>query len=168
MAKQIADYAIVGDGQTAALIARDGSVDFLCWPRFDDDSPFNAILGDDGNGHWRIAPAATADAGATVERRYAGDTLILQSLWSSPGGRVRVTDFMPPRPNDSDAPSTLIRIVDGLEGAVPMHMSLRLCFDYGSMSPWTRPHDNGVLCEIGPNQVVLHSPLPITLGDAEG
>ncbi len=168
MGKQIADYAVVGDGQTVALIARDGAVDFLCWPRFDSDSPFNAILGDDGNGHWRIAPAPALGAMPTIERRYAGDTLILQSLWSSSGGRVRVTDFMPPRPNDTDAPSTLIRIVEGLEGTVPMHMSLCLRFDYGSMSPWTRPHDNGVLCEIGPNQVVLYSPLPITLEDAEG
>ena len=168
MAKQIADYAIVGDGQTVALIARDGSVDFLCWPRFDSDSPFNAILGDDGNGHWRIAPIAGAGDATAVERRYAGDTLILETLWSSSGGRVRVTDFMPPRGPGSDAPSTLIRVVEGLDGIVPMHMSLRLRFDYGSMSPWTRPHGNGLLCEIGPNQVVLHSPLPITLGDAEG
>ena len=166
MGKQIADYAIVGDGQTVALVARDGSVDFLCWPRFDSDSPFNAILGDDSHGHWRIAPAA--GAGSTVERRYAGDTLILESLWSHPGGRVRVTDFMPPRDNNSDAPSTLIRIVEGLDGAVPMHLSLSLRFDYGSMSPWTRPHDDGVLCEIGPNQVVFYSPLPIPLGDAKG
>ncbi len=170
MGKQIADYAIVGDGQTAALIARDGSVDFLCWPRFDSDSPFNAILGDDSHGHWRIAPAAASGAEPGpepgVERRYAGDTLILESLWSLPGGQVRVTDFMPPRPNDSDAPSTLIRIVEGVEGSVAMHMSLCLRFDYGSMSPWARPHDNGVLCEIGPNQVVLYSPLPITLENA--
>ena len=168
MGKQIADYAIVGDGQTVALIARDGSVDFLCWPRFDSDSPFNAILGNDSHGHWRIAPATIASFAPTVERRYAGDTLILESLWSSSGGRVRVVDFMPLRPNDSDAPSTLIRIVEGVDGAVAMHMSLRLRFDYGSMSPWTRPHDDGVLCEIGPNQVVLYSPLPITMGDAEG
>ncbi len=168
MGKQIADYAIVGDGQTVALIARDGSVDFLCWPRFDSDSPFNAILGDDSHGHWRIAPDSGDGTEPTIERRYAGDTLILETLWSSSGGRVRVTDFMPPRPNDSDAPSTLIRIVEGLDGTVAMHMSLSLRFDYGSMSPWTRPHDNGVLCEIGPNQVVLYSPLPVTLGEAAG
>ena len=172
MGKQIADYAVVGDGQTVALIARDGSVDFLCWPRFDSDSPFNAILGDDSHGHWRIAPAATSGAGPGagpgVERRYAGDTLILESLWSTAGGRVRVTDFMPPRPNDTDAPSALIRIVEGVEGSVAMRMSLCLRFDYGSMSPWARPHDNGVLCEIGPNQVVLYSPLPIALENAEG
>ena len=169
MSQQVADYAIVGDGQTVALIARDGSVDFLCRPRFDDDSPFNAILGDNKNGHWRIAPVTTggatrgATAGATVERRYGGDTLILQTPWAPPGGRIRITDFMPPRANHSDAPSTLIRIADGLDGIVPMHMSLRLRLDYGSMSPWTRPHGNGVLCGIGPNQVVPHSPLPTRL-----
>jgi len=134
LAGRIEDYAIVGDMQSVALVCRDGCVDWLCLPRFDSQACFAALLGTEEHGHWLIAPTpAVGGPAATATRRYAGETLILETDWETPDGAVRVTDFMPPR--DEDPPS-LIRIVDGLRGTVSMDVEVRLRFGYGSILPW--------------------------------
>ena len=155
MARSVSDYALVGDGRTCALISREGSVDFLCWPRFDSDACMAALLGDERNGRWLIAPAGQV---AATSRRYRGDTLVLETEFATGGGQVRVIDFMP---RDQAADSSLIRIVEGVRGVVPMQMRLRLRFDYGRMPSWSRPHGDGLLAEIGPDRVVLHSPVAV-------
>ena len=126
----IEDYALIGDMQSAALVSREGSIDWLCLPRFDSDAVFAALLGDGRNGQWRLNPT-TADGppsrAGQVERRYQKDTLILETQWSTVGGVVKVIDFMPPRGDDTPV---MIRIVEGVEGAVEMesvhHAALRL------------------------------------------
>ena len=136
MALRIEDYAIVGDMQTAALVGRDGSVDWLCWPRFDSDACFAALLGSPDNGRWRIAPKLEP---RRVTRRYRPGTLVLETEHEVEGGRVRVVDFMPPRHDVSD----LVRVVEGVEGRVAMELDLRLRMDYGARRPWLRQHDSG-------------------------
>src|SRR5919202_6073440 len=110
---KIEDYALVGDCETAALVARDGSIDWLCWPRFDSGACFAALLGGPEHGRWRIAPA---DETARVRRRYRGRTLILETEYETAEGAVTVVDYMPPR----DSVSDLIRTVVGRRGRVPM------------------------------------------------
>src|SRR3954469_20130436 len=117
MALPIEDYAVLGDTGTAALVGKDGSVDWLCLPRFDSPACFAALLGGPDNGRWRIAPAGE---GRAVRRRYRGDTLILETEFETDAGVVRLVDFMPPR---GEAPD-LIRIVEGVKGRVPMHLDL--------------------------------------------
>ncbi|HEV3105905.1 MAG TPA: glycoside hydrolase family 15 protein [Trinickia sp.] len=153
MPAPIEDYALVGDGHTAALIARDGSVDWLCWPRFDSGACFAALLGTPENGAWRIAPAAEVPASA---RRYREDTLILETDYETPEGAVTVIDFMPP----GNGGSELVRIVVGKRGTVPMRMVLTLRFDYGISVPWvTRlQHTNGIKAIAGPDSVALRTP----------
>ncbi len=150
MSLPIEDYALIGDGESAALVSREGSIDWLCWPRFDSDACFAALLGDSGNGSWRIAPAATAQR---VSRRYAVDTLVLETDSVTDRGSVRVTDFMPLR---KTAPS-LVRIITGLEGEVSMRSDMRLRFDYGATPPWTEPTDDGLIARIGPDLVILRA-----------
>jgi len=128
MSTPIEDYALIGDCETAALVARDGSIDWLCWPRFDSDACFAALLGDESNGRWRIAPAESA----TVTRRYRQDTLILETRFVTEAGVVVMIDFMPPRGEASD----LIRIVLGESGEVRMRMELIVRFGYGAFVPW--------------------------------
>ena len=111
MPERIEDYALVGDGETAALISRNGSVDWLCWPRFDSDACFAALLGEAEHGRWLVA---SRHSPSRITRRYVPDTLVLETEIETPHGRVVVTDFMPPRGGVSD----LIRIVRGLEGRV--------------------------------------------------
>src|ERR1700735_766758 len=118
MAGLIEDYALIGDMQTAALVGRTGSIDWLCLPRFDSDACFAALLGDEHNGHWRVCPTAVegpVSRRGAVRGQYLGDSLILQTDWESMGVTVRVTDFMPPR---ADTAPVLVRIVEGLTGAV--------------------------------------------------
>src|SRR6185312_5092225 len=124
MAMRIEDYALIGDCGTAALVGKNGSIDWLCWPRFDSDACFCALLGDDRHGHWRIAPAGWV---RRVSRQYRGDTLILETIFETDGGAVRLIDFMPRR----DGHSCLIRIVEGVRGQVEMKLELRLRFNYG-------------------------------------
>ncbi|HEY3477628.1 MAG TPA: trehalase-like domain-containing protein, partial [Streptomyces sp.] len=131
MAGRIEDYALIGDLQTAALVGKDGSIDWLCLPRFDSGACFAALLGDADNGRWRIAPVG-ADVCAT--RSYRGDTLVLDTVWETPTGSVRVTDLMPQRDRAPD----VIRIVEGISGSVDMRSELALRFDYGSVVPWVR------------------------------
>lgn len=157
----ISDYALIGDGETCALVSNSGSIDFLCWPRFDSPACFAALLGDAGNGRWQISPAGFT---AASRRRYRGDTLLLETEFTTDNGRVRITDFMP----TDQSVSAVIRIVEGIDGHVPMRMSLRLRFDNGMSSPWSRPHGRGLWCEIGSHQVVLHSPVDVEQRETDG
>src|SRR5262245_25387046 len=129
MAGRIEDYAMVGDCETAALIGRDGSVDWLCWPRFDSDACFAALLGTEEHGRWLLA---AHDPNARVTRRYRPDTLILETRFETQSGSVLIVDFMPPRGVASD----LVRIVFGERGSVKMRTELVIRFGYGSSVPW--------------------------------
>jgi len=150
---RIEDYGLVGDLQTAALVGRSGSVDWLCFPRFDSGSCFGALLGSSEHGRWLIAPA---EGGPATARRYREKTLILESEWETDTGRVRVIDFMPPREQQPD----IVRIVEGLEGKVDMRTELVIRFDYGSIVPWVRRMDDQTLIAIGgPDAVQLRTPV---------
>ena len=155
MAERIEDYALLGDLQTAALVGRSGSVDWLTFPRFDSSSCFSALLGNREHGRWSIAPLA---GGQTTDRRYRTDTLILESEWQVGNGRVRVIDFMPPRETKPD----IVRIVEGLEGSVHMRTELIVRFDYGSVVPWLRRLDvESLLAVGGPDGLLLRSPVEL-------
>ncbi|PRH76915.1 glucoamylase [Streptomyces solincola] len=154
MAGRIEDYALIGDMQTAALVCRDGTVDWLCLPRFDSHAVFAGLLGTEEHGFWRIGPAhaAGAEPPTSDRRRYAGDSLILESEWDQPGrGSVRVTDFMPPR----DGAPQLVRIVEGLSGRVRMRSALRMRFSYGRITPWVHKIDGRTVAVAGPDSVWL-------------
>ncbi|MEV0491442.1 glycoside hydrolase family 15 protein [Streptomyces atratus] len=156
MAGRIEDYALIGDMQTAALVCRDGTADWLCLPRFDSHAIFAGLLGTEEHGFWRLGPAyATgAEAPAADRRRYRGDSLILESEWDTPRGTVRVTDFMPPR----DGAPQLIRIVEGISGRVPMRSELRMRFSYGRVIPWVHKVDGRTVAVAGPDSVWLDTP----------
>jgi GH15 family glucan-1,4-alpha-glucosidase len=160
VAGRIEDYAIVGDMQSAALICDDGSVDWLCLPRFDSAACFSALLGTPEHGCWRIAPAGAGPGTKATSRRYDGDTLILHTDWETADGAVRVTDFMPPRGDDD--PPALVRIVEGLRGTVAMDMTLRVRFGYGSVVPWTYRVPGGIRAIAGPDSIWLHAPVQLT------
>ncbi|MET7908734.1 glycoside hydrolase family 15 protein [Streptomyces avermitilis] len=146
----IEDYALIGDQQSAALVARDGSIDWLCLPRFDSPACFAALLGDEHNGKWRIAPKG---AGPCTRRAYRTDSLVLDSEWETPDGTLRVTDLMPQR----DAAPDLVRIVEGLRGRVTVHSAIRLRFDYGSIVPWMRRAEGHRVAVAGPDAMWLRS-----------
>ena len=150
----IESYALIGDMQTAALVSRTGSVDWLCFPRFDSDACFAALLGDRDNGAWRLAPDGATHCN---RRRYRGDTLILETEWETASGAVRVIDFMPPR---GEAPD-IVRIVEGISGRVEMTSDVRLRFDYGSVRPWTRKLDDALLWTVGPDSVHFRTPVEV-------
>jgi len=150
MASRIEDYALIGDLQTCALVARDGSIDWMCVPRFDSPACFAALLGTQEHGRWRVAPR---DAVVAVERRYRDDTLILETTFTTATGRVRVVDFMPVRTEAID----LIRVVEGVEGRVAMRMDFAIRFDYGSIVPWVRAMDGGIRAVAGPDTVYLRA-----------
>lgn len=151
VAGRIEDYALIGDMQTAALVCRDGTVDWLCLPRFDSHAIFAGLLGTEEHGFWRLGPAHAADAQPPTasRRRYRGDSLILESEWDTPRGTVRVTDFMPPR----DGAPQLIRIVEGVTGRVPMRSALRMRFSYGRVVPWVHRHEGRTVAVAGPDSV---------------
>ncbi|MEU4214174.1 glycoside hydrolase family 15 protein [Actinoplanes sp. NPDC026623] len=154
MPGRIEDYALIGDLQSAALVGRDGSIDWLCLPRFDSTACFAALLGDDSAGHWRIAPAGAA---AATDRRYHDDTLVLETEWRTPDGVVRLLDFMPPRGEAAD----VVRIAEGVSGEVPMHMDLVLRFDYGRVVPWVRRQGHDLEAVAGPDAVWLRTDAPV-------
>jgi GH15 family glucan-1,4-alpha-glucosidase len=155
MAERIEDYALVGDLQTAALVGRSGSVDWLPFPRFDSSSCFGALLGGREHGRWLIAPAS---GGPATDRRYRDGTLVLESEWQTRDGRVRVTDFMPQRETKPD----IVRIVEGLEGAVRMRTELVIRLDYGSVVPWVRRLDERSLLAVGgPDGLLLRTPVDL-------
>ena len=157
----IEDYALIGDMHTAAMVSRDGSIDWLCLPRFDSDAVFAALLGDEHNGQWRLNPTVAEGPPARmpeVEHSYLPDTLVLTTRWQAAGGSVEVTDFMPPRL----ASPVLVRLVEGLTGAVEMESVLLLRFGYGGVVPWVR-RIGGVLCAVaGPDAVWLDTPVRLT------
>src|ERR1700759_4105357 len=148
---RIEDYAIIGDCETAALVSYAGSIDWLCWPRFDSGACFAALLGTAKNGRWLLAPC---DAPTRTTRRYAGDTLILETTHETNTGVVTVVDFMPMR----DGTSNVVRTVIGRSGKVAMKTEIVLRFDYGSIVPWVSRLDDGVLRAIArPDMVTLRS-----------
>ncbi|MET9476978.1 glycoside hydrolase family 15 protein [Streptomyces sp. NPDC002917] len=156
MAGRIEDYALIGDMQTAALVCRDGTADWLCLPRFDSHAVFAGLLGTEEHGFWRLGPAhaAGSEPPSADRRRYRGDSLILESEWDTPRGTVRVTDFMPPR----DSAPQLIRIVEGISGRVPMRSELRMRFSYGRVIPWVHRVDGRTVAVAGPDSVWLDTP----------
>ncbi|MFG2883047.1 glycoside hydrolase family 15 protein [Streptomyces sp. NPDC048297] len=150
MNARIEDYALIGDEQTAALVGKDGSIDWLCLPRFDSGACFARLLGGEDNGHWRIAPAG---AGTCTRRAYKPDTLVLDTEWDTPEGTVRVTDLMPQRDRAPD----VVRIIEGVSGRVTVQSTLRLRFDYGSIVPWMRRSDGHRVAVAGPDSVWLRT-----------
>jgi GH15 family glucan-1,4-alpha-glucosidase len=154
MAAPIEDYALIGDTHTAGLVSRDGSIDWLCLPRFDSPACFAALLGDRTNGRWLLAPAGGV---REVRRRYQGDTLVLETEYRTDEGIVRVVDCMPPRQWDPD----VTRVVEGVRGRVPMRMELTIRFDYGSIVPWVRNVDGALHAVAGPDSVWLRTPVPV-------
>ena len=157
----IEDYGLIGDLQTAALVGRDGSIDWLCLPRFDSAACFASLLGEERHGRWRIAPAGGAIAGA---RRYRPGTLVLETEFESDDGAVRVIDFMPRR--GGRAPQ-LVRIVEGLRGRVPMRMELTLRPDYGSIVPSLERAPDGAVAIAGPEAFHLSTPLELDTADGD-
>lgn len=156
MPGRIEDYALVGDLLIAGLVGRDGSLDWLCLPRFDSPACFAALLGDRDNGRWLIAPAEAH--GPRARRRYRGDTLVLDTEWETATGQVRVTDFMPRR----EGAPCVVRIVEGLSGSVDVRVDLRLRFDYGRVLPWMRRTDGALTGIAGPESVWLRTPVRLT------
>ena len=149
---RIEDYAIIGDTQTAALVGADGSIDWLCLPRFDSGACFASLLGTPEHGRWSLAPRGGA---RRVSRRYRGDSLILETELETPEGAVRIIDFMPIRGDTPD----VVRIVEGLRGRVAMAMELVIRFDYGSAVPWVRRLDGTLHAVAGPDALFLHTPV---------
>ena len=147
---KIEDYGFIGDTETGALVGRNGSIDWLCMPRFDSGACFAALLGNDEHGFWRIAPKGEI---VKVQRRYRGDTLVLETEFETADGAVRLIDCMPPR---DDFPN-VVRLVEGVRGRVRMAMKLVIRFDYGASVPWVRRMDGGILAVAGPNALMLRS-----------
>jgi len=158
MASRIEDYGIIGNTRTAALVSRFGSIDWFCAPRFDSDACFSALIGYDEHGAWAIRPTvATREA----SQRYRGDTLILETDLVCDGGAVRITDFMPI--SRGEERSDLVRIVEGLEGEVPLEMTLDVRFGYGDNAPWIERTPEGLTFVAGPSALVYRGP-----GDPRG
>ena len=165
MAERIEDYALIGDCETAVLVSRSGSMDWLCWPRFDSDACFAALLGTRDHGRWLISPS---EPPLRITRQYRGDTLILETTFETESGAVKLTDFMPLRDGRSD----IVRIITGERGRVAMHTELILRFGYGAVVPWvTRLPDGGIRAIAGPDMVLLCSSVDLhgenltTVGD---
>ncbi len=153
MALRIEDYALIGNTLSAALVGRDGSIDWLCMPRFDSGACFAALLGGPHNGRWLLAPD---DEVRGTKRRYRGDTLILETEFRTAGGVAAIIDFMPLAERGDSV--DLVRIVEGRRGAVPMKMELALRFDYGHVIPWVVRRDYGLRAIAGPDAMLLRTP----------
>ncbi len=155
MSVPLEDYALIGDCETAALVSRGGSIDWLCWPRFDSGACFAALLGTPEHGRWLME---SADPTARVSRQYRGNTLILETRIETPDATATVIDFMPPRGFNSD----IVRLVRGERGRMPMRSELVLRFDYGRSVPWVNRLPDGTSRAIaGPDMVVMHTPVPL-------
>lgn len=153
MSEKIENYALIGDCETAALVGRNGSIDWLCWPAFDSDACFAAILGTHKNGRWLVAPS---DDVTTISRRYLGNTLILETRFETKSGTVALIDFMPPRGKASD----IVRLVRGVSGTVKMRMELVIRFGFGIDIPWVhRGEDRSLLAVAGHDMTVLRTPV---------
>ncbi|HEX3864069.1 MAG TPA: glycoside hydrolase family 15 protein [Stellaceae bacterium] len=167
MSSPIEDYGIIGNARTAALVARNGSIDWLCLPRFDSESCFGALLGEPKHGRWLIEPEGEIK---NISRRYRGDTGILETTFETADGSVTIVDFMPLADNEHQV--DLIRLVRGDKGRVRMRVEIILRFDYGRGIPWVRQHQGGPSAVAGPNAVQFISPVELhgtpemtTLGD---
>lgn len=158
---RIEDYGLIGDLQSAALVGRNGSVDWLCLPRFDSPSCFSALLGNEAHGCWLVAPAGEV---RSCSRRYRPGTLVLETDFETDDGTVRVIDFMPPR---GEGPPRLMRIVQGLSGSVPMRIALSLRPDYASIVPWVEPVPDGIVATAGPDGFRLTTALPLDVDSGE-
>ncbi|WP_027572716.1 glycoside hydrolase family 15 protein [Bradyrhizobium sp. WSM1743] len=152
MMQRIEDYALIGDCETAALVGRNGSIDWLCWPAFDSDACFAAILGTHKNGRWLIAPSENA---LRISRRYLGNTLILETRFETKSGTLALIDFMPPRGKASD----IVRLVRGVSGTVKMRMELVIRFGFGADIPWVRRIDHSLMAIAGQDMIVLRTPV---------
>ncbi|HWG56691.1 MAG TPA: glycoside hydrolase family 15 protein [Gaiellaceae bacterium] len=148
------DYGLIGDLHTAALVGRDGSIDWLCFPRFDSGACFAALLGDATHGRWLLRPEGAVER---TERRYAGDTFVHELDFHTATGAVRIHDFMPPRGEDPD----VVRIVEGLDGEVAMRHELVVRFDYGSIVPWVRRRGSALVAVGGPDALALRTPVEL-------
>ena len=158
MSLRIEDYAMIGDLQTGALVGRDGSIDWLCLPRFDSPSSFAAVLDTPEAGRWLLAPSV---GGLAARRSYVGDSLVLEQVWETATGSVRILDLMPPRGQAPD----VVRIVEGLRGSVPMTCDLVVRFDYGEVVPWVRRREGRWTAMAGPDALYLDTPVPLTGAD---
>jgi len=155
MPSRIEDYALIGDCESAALVARDGSIDWLCWPRFDSEACFAALLGSPENGRWLVAPCEAAK----ITRRYRSNTLVLETHFETRDGAATLVDFMPVRAQHS----TIVRFVIGTHGTLKMRTELILRFGYGAVVPWVTRVETGSLRAIaGPDMVVLHTPVHVS------
>jgi GH15 family glucan-1,4-alpha-glucosidase len=154
MPSRIEDYALISDLETAALVGRDGSIDWLCLPRFDSGACFAALLGTPEHGRWLLAPSGDVRA---VRRRYRPGTLVLETTFETEHGSVLLTDFMPVRTEEP----VLVRVVRGLHGQVPLRQELIIRFDYGSIVPWVRRTGDGLRAVAGPNALLLHTGVPL-------
>jgi len=152
MALRIEDYGLIGDTYAAGLVGKDGSIDWLCVPRFDSGACFAALLGDRNHGRWLLAPVAESDA---TRRRYRDDTLILETEFDCAQGAVRVIDCMLPRRRHPE----VVRIVEGVRGRVAMTMELVVRFDYGSIVPWVQRVDDALTAIGGPDALCLRTPV---------
>jgi GH15 family glucan-1,4-alpha-glucosidase len=155
------DYGLIGDLQTAALVGRDGGVDWLCLPRFDSASCFSALVGDERHGRWLVAPAGEV---RSVARRYRPGTLVLETDFVTDEGSVRVVDFMPLR---RGGPPRLMRVVEGLRGRVPMRMRLAVRPDYGTITPWIEPVADGAIVIAGPDSFRLTTGVGLQIKDGD-
>lgn len=150
MRRFIEDFALIGDLHTAALVSRSASIEWLCIPRFESGACFASLLGDEGNGRWRLSPEQDPH---TIERRYRGETLVLETTMRTGDGCVRIIDFMPRR----DRLPVVVRIVEGVEGRVPMRTQMACRFEYGSLPPWTRRIGDAITFTVGANAAALRS-----------
>jgi GH15 family glucan-1,4-alpha-glucosidase len=154
MPLRIEDYALIGNTRTAALVGKDGSIDWMCVPRFDSNACFAALLGDQGNGHWQIGPARGV---AAVKRRYRKGTLILETDFETADGAIRIIDFMPAWEGRTD----LVRIVACTRGTIPIRMELVMRFGYGAITPWVRRIEGALLATSGPDSLELRTPVAL-------
>ena len=151
---RIEDYAMIGDCRTAAIIGRDGSIDWFCVPRFDSPACFAALLGTPENGRWLIEAVGKSRS----SRAYVGESLILETIITTATGKVRLTEFMPPGTQES----SIVRIVEGLDGHVDLRTDIAIRFDYGNSIPWVTRHDRRTLTAVsGPNLLTIRTPVAL-------
>src|SRR5271156_2389846 len=160
MPLRIEDYAVIGNCETAAVVGRDGSIDWLCLPRFDSAACFASLVGDESNGFWRIAPRESPVPGTdapllATKRQYRGDTLVLETEFTVASGTVRIVDCMPVRAGYPE----IVRVVEGVSGRVDMRMDLRIRFGYGEVIPWVRQIDGLMRAIAGPDGLALWTPV---------